>query len=132
MSPARLPTRSGDMAQARARRRVAEKYLEVADLISSEDGVAINVCIGVAVLAGIAAGDAICLAATGERYSGSDHSAAANLLERSDRDAGGHLRRLVGFKPGSHYGDHLLEVRDRVAALRAAHALVDNARRRTA
>ncbi len=131
MPPARLSTRPGDMAQARARRRVAEKYLEVADLISAEDGLAINVCIGVAVLAGIAAGDAICLAATGRRYSGDDHSAAATLLGQSDRAAGAHLRRLVGFKPGSHYGDHLLEARDRTAALRAAHALIDNARART-
>ena len=45
MTPARLSTRSGDMAQARTRRRVAEKYLEVADLISSEDGLAINICV---------------------------------------------------------------------------------------
>ena len=119
------------MAQARTRRRVAEKYLEVADLISSEDGLAINVCVAVAVLAGIAAGDAICLASTGRRYSGDDHTAAATLLAQTDSAAGKQLRKLVSFKPGSHYGDHLLEAHDRTSALRAARALAANANKRT-
>ena len=39
-----------------------------------------NVCVGLAVLAGIAAGDAICLSATGERYAGTDHPADADLV----------------------------------------------------
>lgn len=66
-----------------ARARVAAKYLEVAELVATEEqGEAINVCIGLCVLGGIAAGDAICLIATGERYSGLDHAAAADLLER--------------------------------------------------
>jgi len=84
----------------------------------------------VAVLAGIAAGDAICSSASGERYSGEDHVAAAMLLGRSDEAAGRHLRKLISFKPDSHYGDHLLTT-DRTAALRAARALVHNARDRT-
>jgi hypothetical protein len=52
------------------------------------------------------------------------------LLGRSDEAAGRHLRKLISFKPGSHYGDHLLTT-DRTAALRAARALVHNARDRT-
>jgi hypothetical protein len=132
VTPAKLKTTKGGMPQARARRKVAEKYLEVADLIGNEDGLAINVCIGVAVLAGIAAGDAICLAATGERYSGQDHSQAATLLGRVDAAAGKHLSKLVDFKPGSHYGDTLLQAQDRTSALRAAKALVENAHDRIA
>lgn len=131
MSPTRSTTRAGDIAEARARRRVAQKYLEVADLVSSEDGLAINVCVGLAVLAGIAAGDAICLATMGRRYSGDDHAAAATLLSQTDSAAGRQLRKLVGFKPGSHYGDHLLQSRDRDSALRAARSLVDQAAERT-
>lgn len=131
MSPKKLPTRKGTRTEAAGRRRVAEKYLEVAGIASTEDGTAINVTIGIAVLAGIAAGDAICLAATGERYSGTDHSAAAELLARVDPARGSELADLVALKPGSHYGQALLTARDRTRALRAAEHLVADARERT-
>lgn len=131
MSPKKLPVRAGDKGQARSRRRIAAKYLEVAQLIASEDGAAINVCAGLAVLAGIAAGDAVCLAATGERYSGNDHAAAAELLGRVDAKLGTQLFNLVALKPGSHYGHDLLDAKDRAAALRAAGALVEAATVRT-
>lgn len=131
MSPKKLPVRAGDRGQARSRRRIAAKYLEVAELIVAEDGAAINVCVGISVLAGIAASDAVCLAVTGERYSGADHAAAAELLGRVDAKLGAQLGNLVTLKPGSHYGHALLDAKDRTAALRAARALVDAATERT-
>lgn len=78
-------------------------------------------------LSGIAAGDAICIAATGSRYSGQDHNGAAAVLEQVDSDLGGRLRRLVALKPGSHYGDKLLSAKDQASALRDAAALVGGA-----
>jgi len=132
MSAKKLVTRPGDRQEARARRKLAQKYLEVADLIASEDGTAINVCIGLAVLAGIAAGDAVCLSAIGARYSGSDHAAAADLLDSVDAALGKRLRQLVGLKPGSHYGGTLLTAEDRKTALRAATTLVEAAAVRAA
>jgi len=131
MSPKKLITRRADPGQAKARRRIAEKYLEVADLVADEDGAAVNVCVGLTVLAAIAAGDAICIMATGERYAGHDHIAAAELLERVDAALGRRLRQLVGLKPGSHYGDSLLSVEDRKTALRSARVLVQAAAART-
>lgn len=131
MTPKKLPTRPGDRGNALARARVAAKYLEVAELAATEEqGEAINVCVGLCVLSGIAAGDAICLVATGERYSGSDHAAAAELLERVHAESGKRLRTLVRLKPVSHYGDMLLSEQERTAAVRAAKALVDEASRR--
>lgn len=131
MSPKKLPTHPGDKASAKARLHVADKYLEVARLMTTDgDPYAINVCVGTAVLAGIAAADAICLEATGERYSGQDHAAAAELLERVEAQMGKHLKRLVALKPGAHYGDKLLTLRDRQAALRAADRLAEDARGR--
>lgn len=127
MTPKKLTTRQEDRRVAVGRRRIAQKYLEVAELIATEDGTAINVAVGLAVLAGIAAADSICIAATGERYSGQDHTAAAELLGRVDRNLGRRLRDLVDLKPASHYGESLLNVRDRTKAIRAARALVDNA-----
>ena len=58
MTPERL--RAGTASDARNRRIIAARYLEVAQLASAEEGPgANNVVVGVAVLAGIAASDAI-------------------------------------------------------------------------
>lgn len=131
MNAKRLTTRQATRAQAVGRRRVAEKYEEIAKLVATEDGAAINVSLGLAVLAGIAAGDAICIAATGQRYSGSSHADAADLLGRVDRQLGSKLHHLIGLKSGSHYGDGLLTADQRARALRAAEDLVTAARQRT-
>jgi len=131
VSPKKFPLKPGDRGQARARRVVAQKYLEVAELIEQEDGAMINVCVGLRVLAGIAASDATTTVATGMRYSGTDHSAAADYLETVDRENGRRLRRLVALKPPSHYGGKLLTHGDRRSALRDARSLVEEANRRT-
>ena len=65
MSPKRLSVRQAEKPEGISRRRIAEKYLEVAELAATEDGMASNVAVGLAVLAGIAASDAICIAALG-------------------------------------------------------------------
>ncbi len=131
MTPKKLSTREADMGWARQRGSVGARYLELAELVAQEDGTEINVCVGNLVLAGIAAGDAICAAALGERYSGTDHDAAADLLQRVDRDLGTRLRTLVSLKPGAHYGNALLSRGQRDAALKAARELVAAARART-
>jgi len=128
MNARKVSTKKTHPGEGRARRNVAESYLDVAELISSEDGTAINVCVGVAVLAGIAAGDAICAAALGERYSGDDHDAAADLLGRVDPKLGKSLHDLVALKGKSHYGSALLTAKDRKKAVRCATTLVDEAR----
>jgi hypothetical protein len=130
VSPKKLTTKKTQPGEGRGRRIVAEKYLELAELIDTEDGASINVCIGVAVLAGIAASDAICAAALGERYSGQDHETAADLLHRVDPALGKQLRDLVAMKSTSHYGHHVLTANNRKSALRCAKTLVNEARLR--
>ncbi len=130
MSPERL--RAGTPADARNRRIIAARYLEIAELAATEEGPgAINVVIGIAVLAGIAASDAICLSSTGSRYAGEDHAEAARMLGRTDRRLGQELSKLVRLKPGAHYGSHFISDSDRVRALRAAATLVKEATDRT-
>lgn len=130
MSPERL--RTGTPADARNRRIIAARYLEVAELAATEEGPgANNVVIGIAVLAGIAASDAICLSATGSRYAGEDHAEAARVLGRTDRRLGQELSKLVRLKPGAHYGSTFISDNDRVRALRAAATLVRDATDRT-
>lgn len=130
MSPKRLPTRIASKADGRERRRIAQKYLEVAAIAATEPGIAVNVAIGNAVLAGIAAGDAICIAATGERYAGADHAAAAELLRRVSKSLGDKLGVLVSMKTESHYGPAMLSTNELDRALRAARALVNEAVKR--
>lgn len=130
MTPRRLNTRSADRAEARGRLRVGRKYLEVADLLADEAGEAINVCVGVAVLAGIAAADVICAVALGERYGGPDHQAAVTLLSRVDQSLGKRLARLIGLKSESQYGAGLLSAHDRSIALREAASLIEEAESR--
>jgi hypothetical protein len=64
-----------------ARRRLAQskKYVEVAELLLGEDAAeAKTVATGNAVLAGIAAADAICCTTPGERSRSQDHRQAAD------------------------------------------------------
>lgn len=132
MNPKKHRMQQGDRQAARTRSQIARKYLDIAELLAAEDdGASINTCIGNAVLAGIAAGDAICLAVIGERYAGQDHTAAADVLGQIDPDLGKRLRDLVDLKTASHYGDHLLRQPERDLALRRANALVEAARSRT-
>ena len=130
MTPARQA--SGTPGDARNRRAIAQKYLEVAELAATEEGPAAhNVVVGIAVLAGIAASDAICIAATGNRYAGEDHAEAARVLGRVDSRLGSELQKLVRLKPGAHYGSTFIGTADRTRALRAAGKLVDAATERT-
>ncbi len=81
--------RPGSVADARNRRIIATRYLEIAELAAAEEGPgANNVVVGIAVLAGIAASDAICFAAIGARYAGEDHAEAARVLARTDTRLG--------------------------------------------
>lgn len=74
-------------ADARARLKTARMYLTAAELIVDEAAdEAATVATGNAVLAGIAAADAICAYASGDRCRGPDHRATADHLERVTGD----------------------------------------------
>jgi hypothetical protein len=68
-------------SEARARAKIVRKYLEMAELAQTEDlAEAKNVAAGNAVLAGIAASDAICCTRLRRRHRGQDHAGAVTLL----------------------------------------------------
>jgi hypothetical protein len=106
MSPRRVGrTRPCGSADARARLRQARLYLEVATLVASDEpGEHATVATANAVLAGIAAADAMCCAIAGERFRGDDHRRAAEYLGQVTGDtacAGGAARpdRPEGRQP---------------------------------
>jgi hypothetical protein len=85
-----------------------------------------TVATGNAVLAAIAAADAICCAVAGMRYRGVDHRRAADHLERvtGDRALAGLLRDVVDLKDAGHYGLADLGTARAKSALRKTAKLV--------
>jgi hypothetical protein len=128
MTPRKVArTKACNAADARSRLRQARLYLEVAELVANDKpGEHATVATGNAVLAGIAAADAICCSAAGERYRGDDHRQSAELLGQvtGDLQLAGTLRDLLDLKDASHYGIRNVQVRGARTALRKAARLV--------
>ncbi|WP_369056004.1 hypothetical protein [Kineococcus terrestris] len=117
-------------ADARTRRQQAQLYLEAALLVQSEDlAEAATVATGNAVLAAIAAADAICCAAAGIRSRGQDHRQAIGLLQEVTGDAAlaRALRDVLDLKDAGHYGLSNVSRANCTTALRRAQTLVDAA-----
>jgi hypothetical protein len=129
---AKTRSRQCDGEDARKRYRDAEKYLEVAELVATEDSLeSHNVATGLAVLAGIAAADAACCKALGESSRGPDHQDAVLFLRRiapNGDAAATNFERLVGLKDKAHYSFLNVSAQDRKAALRRAQSLLEFAR----
>jgi hypothetical protein len=133
LSPRRYGhTQACNSRHARTRLNQATAFLEVAELVGTqEDELATpGVAAALAVLAGIAASDAVCCARLGERSRGQDHGQAVQLLERVDttgRAMAQDLRRLLAIKDDAHYGLLHVSSRRATAALRQARRLVESA-----
>jgi hypothetical protein len=106
-------------------------YLDMAELASAEQGEeARNVAAGNAVLAAIAASDAICCVRLGRRYRGQDHQGAAALLRKVA--SGGtqfskDLANVLGVKDSAHYGEYFVGDGQLKSTLRCASRLVEAA-----
>jgi hypothetical protein len=110
---------------------MARAYLETAELVANErrQGFS-NVTAGLAVLAGIAASDAICCVRLGRYHRGDDHRRATELLETATpdgRDLVVRLERLLGLKDTAHYGAALVAQPSANLAIRWARQLVSRA-----
>lgn len=91
--------------EARSRLAQARAFLHVAELVGAEpDEMATpGVAAALAVLAGIAASDAVCCAALGQRSRGQDHRQVVELLSQIaavGKDMARDLGRLMSIKDG--------------------------------
>jgi len=116
--------------EARARQRTAQAYLEVAGFVLKERGrdEYLNVAAGLAVLAGIAASDAICGARIGRWHRGDDHRGAQDLLQGATPDGrklATALGRLLSLKDAAHYDVQVIAPRRAADAQRWAAILVE-------
>jgi hypothetical protein len=122
-------TQTCDAAQARKRLADARLFLELAETV---DDVGNPESPGVsatnAVLAGIAAADAACCRALGERSRGEDHRDATKLVAQvqpGGEDAAKALGRLLRLKNDAEYGLTTVSRANRELAIRQAKRLVD-------
>ncbi|MDO7883476.1 hypothetical protein [Antiquaquibacter soli] len=112
-------------SQARAFLQAARVTSDFSDEVSVE--AAANVIATNAVLAGIAAADAICGRALGVRSSSSQHSDALAILRRAHggEAAAGHLRALLSLKNDASYEPLMITSVKAAAAIQHAERLVD-------
>lgn len=115
--------------QARSRAKVARIYLDIAQLTAGEqDDASRNVAAGNAVLAGIAAADAICCVHLGKRSRGQDHREAVSLLQAvspNGQKLAADLATVLAVKDPAHYGDTLIGATKLKTTVRAATRLVE-------
>jgi hypothetical protein len=105
-----------DVAGSVLRERGREEYL--------------NVAAGLAILAGIAASDAICGIRLGRLHRGDDHRGAEDLLRTATHDGpklAANLARLLSLKDAAHYGVLVVASRKAADARRWAALLVERA-----
>jgi hypothetical protein len=126
-------TRPATLENARVRLRAGEAYLQVAELVLEEpDRVEMpGVSAGLAVLAGIAASDAICACRLHQIHRGEDHRAAATLLEGATPDGrklAATFVRLLDLKDEAHYGVLTIAPQRARSAVKWARLLLDRAR----
>lgn len=132
MSPA---GRTSDCTPADGRIRLdqARAFLEVAELVldDSDDGLATpQVAASLAVLAGIAASDAVCCRRLGRRSRGQDHRQAIDLIASVHPDGPAmakDLRRLLEIKDQSHYAASMVSAARADQAVQWARRLYDTA-----
>jgi hypothetical protein len=122
-------TRACSHADAEARLEVAREYQEVAELVLGEGHVETTVATGNAVLAAIAAADAICCSLAGQMHRGPDHRAAATYLEQVTGNAAlaSRLRDVVDLEDQSHYGVQSVLLRRARVAVRKSRQLIEAA-----
>ena len=123
-------------SEARARLRQAESFVHVADFslgqsTTSEELPLRGVAAALAVLAGIAAADAVCCARLGKRSRAQDHIQAVELLRTvhpRGEDLARDLDRLLKIKDNVHYGAIVISARDAAAAVDRARRMIETAK----
>lgn len=123
-------TRECTPTEARARREQSGAFLDVAELVLTEDRREAHVAAALAVLAGIAAADSICGLALGSWSRGQDHQQAVALLEQVqlvDPSVPAKLRRLLNDKGAVHYSPALVTANKARSMVAYAAALVAEA-----
>lgn len=119
--------------EARIRLKQARLFLDVAETVHDNDlDASFNVAASLCVLAGIAASDAACCVALGERPRGQDHHEAEVVVKRIPgvgAEMAKALHRLLVLKDDAHYGMLFISRDKTTTAVRNASRLIELAER---
>ncbi len=126
-------TRPCDASQAQQRMERAREFLEVAELVVDEKDqdaspVYASSAASLAILAGIAASDAVCCKALQERSRSQSHRDAEQLLVQitpGGKKAAEDLRELLNLKDKAQYGFLKMSVPEVRKVMRRANRLLD-------
>lgn len=127
-------TRPCSNAEARQRCDRAREFLEVADIVKDENDPQDHAMLyasaagSLAVLAGIAACDAACCHALGERSRGQDHRQATKLVEQitpGGKQAAKSLSELLNHKDKAQYGFLALGGAELKKVIRSSEKLIE-------
>jgi hypothetical protein len=120
--------------EARRRLEMARSALTIAEVAATGTAPGdTNTAVSNAVMAGIAAADAITGLALGERSRSQSHAAAVDLLARvapDGRTLARDLQRLLTIKDDAQYSDRMLKPAQATTAIRQATTLVNAAAER--
>jgi len=125
VNPRTPKSRTCGRPEALARLAKAKRYLHWAEAALEEADH--DVAAGNAVIAAIAAADAICCVRLGTRSADDDHQAAGALLARADKDAAKALGRVLAVKHRAHYDHVPVPESAAKAAVRGARSVLDAA-----
>lgn len=123
-------TRPCTAQECHTRRDQARAFLVVAEAVLTEDRRAAHVAAALAILAGIAAAEAVCGFTLGKWSRGQDHQQAVKLLSQvrlKDSTLPAKLLRLLSEKDAAHYSPNLVTVDSARALVRQATALLAEA-----
>lgn len=119
-------TKPCSVADARTRLAAASDFLRACTVLEdssiSNDVVASN-----AILAAIAASDAICGAKRQERSASGNHGDAADLLKLIDKPLGDDLAKILGYKNNASYGTRAISDPEMKTCVRVATKLFERA-----
>jgi hypothetical protein len=121
------------MAEARVRLAQAHEFVRVATLCMDEDDsedMHAQAAAALAVLAGIAAADAVCCARLKQRHRGQDHEGAVarpRTVHPHGESMGKDLSRLLPEKDNAHYGAVVVSDTKAREMIKWATRLIDEA-----
>lgn len=124
------PDRTTTVEDAKARWLKAREFADVAALLfdaSRNTAESPSAFITMAVHAGIAAADVICITRLGRYSPTGNHQESIALLERAGKGLGKHLNKLLGLKTKAGYSAIAVSASDVTAASRAYLALMEYA-----
>jgi len=121
------PARAAGAGELTGRWAKAQQFADAAELHYDEARGAADLAdafVSLAVLAGIAAADVICIAKLGRYSATGNHRESVDLLKAADSESAKHLERLLNVKTKAGYTHRPVSAADVATALRAYRALV--------